>query len=241
MNYQEVEVVKGTGPQTALNRWGDYSMTSVDPVDDSTFWHTNEYSTGGWMTRIFSFDFGPFTPPTADVGNDTTIMENKMFHRTATATDYNGVLWETDGDGLIIGDTKLRMSYFRGEEDIINGSVNLWMTAFGYSPELTAVDSLVLYIEQLSTGIEEETGTLDLKVFPNPVQGKFTLDISGIEQSDMELVITNNQGQVVFTYFMESFKGTYSNDIDMSYFPAGIYFLTVRGNAVNETVKIVKQ
>ena len=45
--------------QRTLNRWGDYSAMSVDPVDDCTFWYTNEYlttnGTFNWHTRIGSF------------------------------------------------------------------------------------------------------------------------------------------------------------------------------------------
>ena len=41
------------------NRWGDYSALVIDPVDDTTFWYTNEYYTNtgsfNWRTRIGSF------------------------------------------------------------------------------------------------------------------------------------------------------------------------------------------
>ncbi len=52
----------GAGSQTgSLHRWGDYSGMTVDPVDDCTFWYTNEYlKTSGsfnWSTRIASFKF----------------------------------------------------------------------------------------------------------------------------------------------------------------------------------------
>lgn len=58
----EVSIVEGTGSQTKnLSRWGDYSSMSIDPVDDCTFWYTNEYlkSNGSfnWSTRIASFKF----------------------------------------------------------------------------------------------------------------------------------------------------------------------------------------
>src|SRR5207253_840064 len=37
-------IVNGTGSQSSgLSRWGDYSAMTVDPVDDCTFWYTNEY------------------------------------------------------------------------------------------------------------------------------------------------------------------------------------------------------
>jgi hypothetical protein len=49
----EVVLVAGTGAQTASsNRWGDYSAMSVDPVDDCTFWYTQEY-----YENTNSFDF----------------------------------------------------------------------------------------------------------------------------------------------------------------------------------------
>ncbi len=45
--------------QRTLNRWGDYTAMTVDPVDDCTFWYTNEYlasnGTFNWHTRIGSF------------------------------------------------------------------------------------------------------------------------------------------------------------------------------------------
>ena len=37
MNIAEVELVSGSGAQTSISRWGDYSMMSVDPSDDTTF------------------------------------------------------------------------------------------------------------------------------------------------------------------------------------------------------------
>jgi hypothetical protein len=52
----------GGGSQTGtLHRWGDYSAMSVDPVDDCTFFYTNEYlkasGSFNWSTWINSFKF----------------------------------------------------------------------------------------------------------------------------------------------------------------------------------------
>ena len=56
----ETVLKAGGGSQTgSLTRWGDYAQISVDPVDDCTFWATNEYikTTGSfnWNTWISSF------------------------------------------------------------------------------------------------------------------------------------------------------------------------------------------
>ncbi|MDQ2854204.1 MAG: hypothetical protein M3R32_05025 [Chloroflexota bacterium] len=70
MPQTEMQLVAGAGSQTnncggaVCHRWGDYTAMSVDPVDDCTFWYTNEYyssqangSSGNWQTRIGSFKF----------------------------------------------------------------------------------------------------------------------------------------------------------------------------------------
>jgi hypothetical protein len=57
----ETSLLEGNGSQTASNRWGDYTSTQVDPVDDCTFWYTNQYYNQSrpyqWRTVIGSFKF----------------------------------------------------------------------------------------------------------------------------------------------------------------------------------------
>ncbi len=63
LSQGEATLFAGLGSQTGTsNRWGDYSDLTVDPVDDCTFWYTNEYYPSGstsfnWRTRIGSFKF----------------------------------------------------------------------------------------------------------------------------------------------------------------------------------------
>ncbi len=64
----EATLIAGTGSQTGISRWGDYSAMTVDPVDDCTFWYTTEYyiTTGNnWQTRIGSFRFPSCGQPKA--------------------------------------------------------------------------------------------------------------------------------------------------------------------------------
>ena len=65
----EAVMTDGVGSQAA-SRWGDYSMTTIDPSDGMTFWHANEYYSAGWKTRIGKFNFqggggSPTPTPTA--------------------------------------------------------------------------------------------------------------------------------------------------------------------------------
>jgi hypothetical protein len=70
----ETTLVAGTGSQTGvtsggISRWGDYSMMGIDPVDDCTFWYTQEWqqttAAVAWRTRIGSFKFPNCAAPTA--------------------------------------------------------------------------------------------------------------------------------------------------------------------------------
>ena len=74
----EATLFAGTGSQLGTsNRWGDYSDMTVDPVDDCTFWYTQEYyattAAAAWHTRIAKFRFpacGPtWTLAAARAGN----------------------------------------------------------------------------------------------------------------------------------------------------------------------------
>ena len=63
----EAHLFDGAGSQTGSgNRWGDYSALTVDPVDDTTFWYTNEYYSSNtsynWRTRIGSFKLATGAP-----------------------------------------------------------------------------------------------------------------------------------------------------------------------------------
>jgi len=144
MNYTEMELVSGSSSQSSYSRWGDYSCMSVDPVDDYTFWYTQEYMGGGWRTRIGSFDFGPTNPPLFYAGNDTVICENQAFSARPTALYVSSVLWSTDGDGRFIPDppTKLNQSYIRGAGDILNGGFSLSAEAEGYEPGVFVYDTV---------------------------------------------------------------------------------------------------
>ena len=59
MTLGENILVAGGGSQLGVNRWGDYSSMLVDPVDNCTFWYTQEYikDTGAWNWATFIGSF----------------------------------------------------------------------------------------------------------------------------------------------------------------------------------------
>ena len=93
----EAIMTAGGGHQTFSNgRWGDYSMLTIDPSDNLSFWHVNEYyvttSTAGWATRIgkFAFAGGPTPTPTPTVTPTPTPTPTPTATPTPTPTPTPG-------------------------------------------------------------------------------------------------------------------------------------------------------
>jgi hypothetical protein len=98
----EVSIVSGSGSQSGnnLSRWGDYSAMQIDPVDDCTFWFTEEYmkTTGSfnWNTHIANFKFpgcGTTSTPDFTIGaspSSVTVTQGSNGTSTITITSLNG-------------------------------------------------------------------------------------------------------------------------------------------------------
>ena len=87
MTLGEADLIVGSGSQLhASGRWGDYSSLVVDPVDDCTFWYTQEYyavtSEAGWQTRI-----GSFSLPNCEASAPSTLPAVSISASTPTATE----------------------------------------------------------------------------------------------------------------------------------------------------------
>lgn len=66
-----------------------------------------------------------------------------------------------------------------------------------------------------------------LDMYPNPNQGAFQLDFE-VEPGETIVSIANVEGQVVFSEDLRDFDGTFSERIDISDEPSGVYFLTIK-------------
>lgn len=84
-------IQSGTAYMTGLfGRWGDYTAMSIDPVDNQTFWTTQEYvgAFGGsypWATRIASFQFPDMPVATTLPATEITATSAKL---NATVNPY---------------------------------------------------------------------------------------------------------------------------------------------------------
>lgn len=96
----------GSGSQQhTAGRWGDYAATSVDPSDECTFWHTNQYysasGTSPWRTRIGAFQVDPncTAQPKGTITGRITDCQSGTPVQNAVVTTPEGFFRQTDANG----------------------------------------------------------------------------------------------------------------------------------------------
>jgi Carboxypeptidase regulatory-like domain len=154
MTQGEATIIAGTGSQSNVNRWGDYSMMSVDPTDDCTFWYTQEYvqTTGSfnWQTRVASFKFDSCTAgPTGSM--DGFVYDNIGDPLSGARVEVGSLMTLTGPDG-----------YYQ-INNIPVGTYDATASAYGFSPDT-----------QTDVGISEDiTTTLDFNLSLLPASTVF--------------------------------------------------------------------
>jgi hypothetical protein len=162
---------------------------------------------------------------------------------SGSAVYQDSILWKSDGDGTFDDVRIFTPVYTPGAEDIAKGFVWLRLTAYDSLPcENSHTDKVKITIDQC-TGIGEGTESpFALKVIPNPAFSQLNFQVTGIEKSkDVLLTMTNMQGIVVFTMKLPVIDGQYSNTMDISRFPRGIYYLKAANKEEQVIQKVILQ
>jgi hypothetical protein len=159
----ETELIAGSGYQETIHgRWGDYSMMSIDPTDDCTFWYTQEYygniSTASWQTRVGSFVFpsclGPvgYLEGTVTDANSSQPIEDVSVMATAPLTRPVAASTNASGEYAMI---------------VAAGTYTVSASKYGYLPgEVTSVpvisgSTTVQDLQLTAASFYTVTGTVD--------------------------------------------------------------------------------
>jgi hypothetical protein len=149
----EQHLFDGTGSQTGTsNRWGDYSDITVDPVDDCTFYYTNEYYTTttsfNWRTQVGYFRFTGCTAPQegtahfvvtacnggAAISNASVSIDSRPYGATLSNGTYDAVLTPGSHSYTV---SKAGVGTQTGNFTITNGQTTNVNVCLGGSPSPT--------------------------------------------------------------------------------------------------------
>lgn len=145
------------GPGYSSYSWSTSATTQSIPVTSTgTYWVDVTNSDG--CTARDSINVTIIPIPTVDAGTAQSICYiDTLQIVSATAADYDSLLWTSSGDGHFNDSTLLNPYYVPGTTDIANGAVDLTLTAYA---NCDTVSSLVVVTITTSTvayaGADEE-------------------------------------------------------------------------------------
>ena len=78
-----------------------------------------------------------------------------------------------------------------------------------------------------NVGVDDIQGVNELMVFPNPASDVLHIGFSTDEKTAVKMQMINITGQAVYSCDLSSLSGTYEQDVNISAYPAGVYFLEI--------------
>ena len=132
--------------------------------------------------------------------------------------------------------------------DTLNLNANIAFGDMCMSPDSTIYycggEGMIMRNEEFktnSTGIRRNmyASGLQVDVWPNPASDKLNISLSGISGETLVIKLTSITGAETFLYYAEPAYGELNQQIDVSRFQPGIYFLTVLDGKNHITRKIL--
>ncbi len=127
--------------------------------------------------------------------------------------------------------------------DYISNRKNVWYTSVGhlYLYHFAQIN----YISSVDTQEQNHILSVPLisliKSYPNPTSSTYNIKYMLFSNSDINLYIFNNVGQVVFKgVYLNQNEGTHVININLTDLPSGIYFYSIQAKDKIKTGKVVK-
>ena len=192
-------------------------------------------SDGSVQDEGFAFDdihiFDVVCPNPTNLGNDTIICGTDSLLLDAGA-GYATYLWSD--------------SLMSTSQTIIVDSATYGIGVHTFYVSVTdsvsnclSKDTIVVEITTC-VGIEDLASTIDLNVYPNPNKGQFTLNLTTQKTTDLQIRITNIQGQEVFVKNNFDNINVINEEINIGNVK-GVYFVNIITNNEVITKKIIVQ
>ncbi|MDG1213619.1 MAG: hypothetical protein P8N20_05800, partial [Flavobacteriaceae bacterium] len=148
--------------------------------------------------------------PTAEAGPSHDICEGETVSLTAaTATNYETILWTTDGDGTFVSNNDLKPIYSPGPNDIASGGAILTMSVAGNDGCTTILDTTTVQI----------TRKPEISIVPATIEvcedlPSYTFKPSELNDQDVDTYLwsTNSNGSFNSTENIAEATYTFSQD-----------------------------
>jgi hypothetical protein len=238
LSQSEATIVDGAGIQEdPASRWGNYSMMTVDPLDQCTFWYTAEYITStplnsdplsNWQTRIASFNFGAgncVAPLTYSFSGAVTADSAPVAN--ASVTTDTGFYAKTGPDGLYT------------LSGLPAGDVTVTVNAQGYLPQTkvpitVSADLINQDFQLVGANMDDFEGALVIGAVPYQQLVKDTTTATSATTDPLPGCISGQGGATVwYKYTSPSARNIYIDTYGSNY---NTFIAVWRGSLVNPTL-----
>lgn len=169
LDIPETSILEGTFSSSGASRWGDYSMMSIDPVDQD-FWFTTEYiaqdtAFSGWGTWIAELQLEQpliAVSPGAPITGELLVGETLATDFTVTNSSENDVVVNVGAtnNGLPISFTSDVLNIAAGGSEAVTATINTAGLAGGFfNEEISFTVEGTDEVERVSVSIRVLDGT----------------------------------------------------------------------------------
>ena len=95
----------------------------------------------------------------------------------------------------------------------------------------------------LTSGIDvsEDFLNSNIQLYPNPGNGVFNLSINNLKEENIEVLVTDPQGRILYNMNIKDLNDNYKSIIDLSGFSKGIYFINLKNDNFTHTRRVIIQ
>lgn len=252
------------------DRWGDYSQTVVDPMDDQTIWTFQEYANADDIYGVRAVQLKappPATPiPLEDVGNktDNTVTVKGISNNNSGFFDpgpdqggpgYNRLTVKSTGN-IIASNVKFNspteITFTLNTKNkpagkytliITNPDGQFVATEYRLSRNIyTATSSNVPSITQAANEKLQQSFIKTSIAFPNPTENNVTVQMDAVKPYRGKIALLDLTGKQVFQQDYQFVKGRNEATLSLSKYSSGTYIIAIlnANNLLIASHKIVK-
>ena len=228
-----------------------FEIYTTDTVTSISF-HVNDQSVAGAELSVELYEYDPsqsppspilleesdtYTLTASDIGNWMTLKllnPTSVYAGTAYLAAVKGNAHPIDTSLISPSGSDGVVSFIQDNGcDIGSGGFGYW-----YSASKTLMIRMNLVASSAATGISDNYSNGYLEFYPNPSNGKITLEMNKVINDKYNVRISNLIGQTVYS-INEEINGFFKEDIDITKFGKGTYLITISNSSTSITQKLI--
>ncbi len=208
----------------AFYLWSDSTANPTFTIHSGgTYWLKVTDSMG--CTATDTFNVAEFPVPDVDLGADVTINRKETVQLDA-GNGFEAYLWNTGSTDQIISVEGINYQA---------GSYPFWVMVTDQNL-CSSSDTVIVNVIDAS-GIGNEVAGGFIRLYPNPSDGRFSLEGENIKEK-LHIRIVAVNGAVIFEETLDPDK-TFNRKYNMPELERGFYFLNIRTENDNKTIKFI--